>query len=721
MSNINAAQPITFVAAIRDMIQSLYGGGMPHDTYELLNFYKLIKSFNDAGPVQIVGVEGHGGALPQYDAINKRWPLKIAERITGALHKTIFQRPLIRGPFGVRLDALHYDDLEWTLQQMAIAGGAKKGHPVIFKLFEAQNRPEEYVASLKIIDDMRKSGYNVACEVAMVISDKPDLDADHYRGVAQSLLSPDLFRKNKIDPSVVAGFTLKDMIGGVKASTRTRSSINARNLTLIAMETATAFGDAMSSNKGRGRRQIKMYVGSHTHDIGNAVDFITEAGQTFSAHKAKHPRITEFQADVAADNFGFADLPKLVERLLGVGAMAEGMSAAQTKIWGQMRGFLDAAAERYAKFRIDTKKWPASLLEYGQLASGGLPYVEANGIKPFLGFVAKMNGQDGKPVGEEKAGEILRCIFSSINGVLASDLGNAHSVTPAMKLLNDLAINVMGTFLQSAEFKQIVSIGFNFSQPFSGEHERGWFRQHYTSFSNAAAMAYFCTPMPTPVNDNLLGMLRGKLFDHFFPKDYKLLQKVDASNTASMLKHLDEAKYAEVREALSQNLLNKDATRAILMADGVRPEGAEADAAYIEKVDFFVAAHIEVNRLPINHGVKPIRARKIEPAVQQFAEGHGGLRAARSGLGREDDVLRHGTFTGLLVRPRGAALAEVVRTLLTGTFAKHRGWPPAAMKENGNGHAANGNGEEAPNRPGIKGKPATVSPAVAGNQPTIRG
>lgn len=720
MSNITSTQPITFVAAIRDMIQSLYGGGMPHDTYEVLNFYKLIKDFNAAGAVQIVGVEGHGGALPQYDAINKRWPLKIAERITAALDRTIFQRPLIRGPFGVRLDALHYDDLEWTLQQMAISGGAQKGHRVIFKLFEAQNRPEEYVASLKIIDDMRKAGYNVACEVAMVISDKPDLDADHYRRVAQSLLSPSLFRKNKIDPAVVAGFTLKDMIGGVKASTRTSSSINARNLALIAMETATAFGDAMS----RGRKQISMYVGSHTHDIGNAVDFITEAGQTFSAHKAKHPRITEFQADVAADNFGFADLPKLVERLLGVGAMAEGMSAAQTKIWGQMKGFLDAAAERYAAFRIDTKKWPASLLEYGQLASGGLPYVEANGIKPYLNYVAKLAGPDGQPVGTEKAGEILRCVFASINGVLASDLGNAHSVTPAMKLLNDLTINVMGTFLQSAEFKTIVGVGGNFSQPFNDEQNKGWFRQHYASFSNAAAMAYFCTPMPTPVNDGLLGMLRGKLFEHFFPKDYKLLQKVDASNTASMLKHLDEAKYAEVREALSQNLLNKDGARAILMADGVRPEGAEAEAAYIEKVDFFVAAHIDVNRLPINHGVKPIRVRKIEPAVQNFAEGHGGLRAARSGLGREDDVVRHGTFTGLLVRPRGAALAEVVRTLLTGTFAKHRGWPPAAMKENGNGngHASNGNGAEVPTRPGIKGK----SEAVAGTttalgQPAVSG
>lgn len=711
-----ASAPIVYIAAIRDMIQSLYGAGMRHDEQELLQFYRRLAEFNDAGPVKIVGVEGHGGALPQYDAMKSRLSLKISERITKALGKTIFQRPLIRGPFGVNTRALHFDDLKWTLEQMAIAGGANQGHKVVFKLFEAQNRPEEYIASLKIIQAMRNAGMNVGVEVSMVISDKPGLNDAHYKGVAQSLLSPELFARHGIDPTIVAGFSLKDMIGGVKSSADAEgSTINARNLTMIAMDAMQKFA-AATDHHG-------MYMGWHTHEIGNAHNCLLEASQTFAAHRARFGVITEFQQDVTAPNLGFADLQKLTDAYAEQG-LGEGMNAAQKKIWGDMVGYLNSAAERLQKLRIDVSKWDKSLLEYGQLASGGLPYVEEHGIEQFRKHVAKMLDSNAGPESMERAGKILRCVFASINGVIDNDMGNAHSVTPAMKFINDLTVDVMTRYLNTPEFTALIaseasnkSIDEAFSKPIKDTAFMASVRTQYHHFSSRPmviqAVDYFCTPLPTPVSQEHLQLLRAKLFNHYFPTDYKQLAKVDATNTASMLKHLSEADYGRVRAQLAGQLLDKVAAKQTLLDAGV-PE---------KTADHFVARSIGVNSLPINDGVRPLLQTKVLPAVLKFIEATGGKLIRRLGLEPKDDTETHAGFAAMLLRPsQGRDLAGPVATMLQGIFTKRKGWNGAAMNSgypaNGNGHSngngSNGNGngshgtvDSSPSRPpGVKGKSA---------------
>ncbi len=697
-----SAAPIVYVGAIRDMIQSLYGGAMRHDNPELSKFFSRIAEFNAAGPVQIVGVEGHGGALPQYDVMNRRFPLKVAEHLTQALDKSIFQRPLIRGPFGVNLNALHSDDLGWMLEQMAVAGGADKGHKVIFKLFEAQNRPEEYVASLKLIQALRDKGLNVGVEVSMVISDKPGLNAEHYKGVAQSLLSTELFARYNIDPSIVAGFSLKDMIGGVKSSADAEgSTINARNLTAIAMEAMQKFATA-TNHSG-------MYLGWHTHDIGNALNCLLEAGKTFAELRGQSGAITQFQQDVTAMERGFSDLQALTDGHAAQGT-GDAMNDKQRAIWSEMIAHLSAAAEQHKDALIDVSNWDKRLLEYGQLASGGLPYVEKNGISPYQKYVASLIGPDGKPVGMQQAGQIVRCLFASTNGLIDNDLGNAHSVTPAMKLLNDLTINTMAGILMTPLFKERVAAGIDVSKPITDEAFVAAVRAGYKEFRSLPAMAYFCTPMPTPVSDEMLTHLRGKLFDHFFPTSYDALQKVDDTNSASMLKHLSEADYLRVREQMAGQLLDREGTKQTLLAAGVPEETAA----------LYAARNVAVNTLPINQGVRPVLASKVRPAVEQRIEAQKAENpAAPMGLSSKDNLVMHASFAALITRPgKGTVLAPLVTELMKPRrqLAKHSGWTNALSEVNGKGANGNGNGHgngslDKPVRPGIGGRAAAANAA----------
>lgn len=682
MSSYEARAPLRFVLPIRDMLQSLYGGMVPHNSSEILDIFSGLKQFNEAGPVQIAGVEGHGGALPQYDVLQERYPLATASSITKALDPSIIQRPLIRGPFGVTLNPLHQDDLKWALREIAEAGGAKAGHKVIFKLFEAQNRPVEYLDSLKIINQLRNEGYNVACEVAMVISDKPDLDAKHYEGIARNLLSADLLKKNDIDPLTIVGFSLKDMIGGVKASKpgQDASSINAQNLTLVSMKAIQSF----SNSTGQ-----ELYLGWHAHEIGNAVDCLSEAGQTFSNHRQNYPAVVEFQQDALMGSpdsskikdFGFADLEKLISRHAENG-IVEKMSPQQQEIWSGFKTKLYALATKheYRKSYIDAGKWSKDLLEYGQLASGGLPYVESNGIKPFIKHVAKMETSvgSGSMIGEERAAGILRCLFSSINGLLARDLGNAHSVTPAMKLLNDLTINVISSLLLKQNFIQKhLQSNKDWSQPLHDKSDHSAFREHYGSFRNAQALSYFCTPMPTEVKPDMLGLLRKKLFDYYFPVNFDALQRVTSNNSASMLRNRSEQEYKVIRAALSTRLLDKAGAEALLVENGVEQRVARD----------FAEMHIGVNSLPVNQGVKS-RLSQIESAVTKLIDATGGEFMIRKNLSSKLAAKRSILFSAMLLRPSpGEALPKIVADLARITpFRKYHfepggSWLPAPARD----------------------------------------
>jgi hypothetical protein len=215
--------------------------------------------------------------------------------------------------------------------------------------------------------------------------------------------------------------------------------------------------------------------------------------------------------------------------------------------------------------------------------------------------------------------------------------------------------------------------------------------------------------MPTPVSAKILGMLRTRLFNNFFPTDYAGLQKSPDNSSASLLKHLSEADYLRVRGELAGQLMDKEPAKAILIAAGV-PEQAASD---------FAARNIEVNRLPINHGVRAMRERKVEVAVDEAIEKTGGLTVRRPGLERGDNVRLHTTFAAMMLRPKpGMGLADEVASMFKGIFTKRKGWGGAVMETaNGNGNG-NGNGHYAtmpPPRPGVKGKGLAATPAT---QPT---
>lgn len=656
--------PLRFIIPIRDMLQSIYGGKVAHNSGEILSFYNRLKEFNEAGPVKIAGVEGHGGALPQYDVNNGRYPLAISEDVTDALDESFVQRPLIRGPFGVTLSPQSKEDLKHILREMAEAGGAKNGHKVVFKLFEAQNRPVEYLDSLKIISELKAEGYNVACEVAMVVSDKPGLDMRYYARVAESLLDAALFKREGIDPTIIEGFSIKDMIGKIKARQeewQDDMAINAKNLTLVAMNAIQYFSHATGQ---------KLYFGAHTHEIGNAIGYLAEIARTYDELRHFYPGVSELQLDAlmgspdptVIKNFGFADLELLLESLEGV---TPNMSDKQKAIWADMKQLMLQLHNRYSHAYIDASKWSKEQLEYGELASGGVPDAEGFIEKCFLDRIAAMTTSDGVVIGKEKAHEISRCLFASINGLLSNDLGCAHSVTPAMKLLNKLTVNVGMALLDNPDFAQrYLHPDAQWNGVLKGDADKDLFRKHYEAFADVEAMAYFCTPMPTEVPEGLLGLMRRKLFWAYF-KDYEALQTELESNSATMLKGLSKERYNNLRAELAGHLLDKKAVVKLLVQYGIPREKAKA----------FAASHIGINECPVNHGVKPRRER-IRSSVAAFIKKTGGHILVRAGLKPGVDALRYIVFSAMIMKPRpGEAIALPVTKLARQTPFRSAGVP----------------------------------------------
>ncbi|HEU0116992.1 MAG TPA: hypothetical protein VFR09_00025 [Alphaproteobacteria bacterium] len=675
METATPSPDFRFVMPIRDMVQSIYGGKIAHNDPTFLYIFSNLKKFNDAGPVKFAAIEGHGGAVPQYDMLNDRYPLITAENMTAALDPSINQRPLIRGPFGITLDPKHKDDLDYLLRQMAEAGGAKKGHHVTFKLFEAQNRPAEYLDSLEIITKLRQEGYDVGCEVAMVVSDKPDLDMSYYKEAAAGLLNPELFASRGIDPAAIEGFSAKDMIGGIRASRAddTGATINARNLAHVMM-------DAMQ-NFTRQTGQ-KLYLGWHSHQIGNGVDCVVEAGVTFHKERAAYPEITEFQQDAlmrsldtsVVRDYGFIDLERLLQRYRDAGIM-EGMNDAQYEIWDDFKEKMMDLATRHREDYIDVSKWSRELLEYGQLASGGMAFVEKQIIGGYIGFIARQEMEDASgrrvPVGTDKAGRILRCLFASMNGAIARDMGNAHSVTPAMLCLNKLAAEAMTALMKDEDRVQkiISSSRSSWDLPLRGPEWRDIFRGFYEGFKDVKSMGYFCTPMPTPLSEDMLGRLRRKLYEAHYPMDYAKLADVPHNNSASMLKGIGEEKYYALREEMVGNLLDKEKTFEILTRYGIDPNVARD----------FVTSHIGIDELPVNHRAKSYLGR-IREAAEKLVRDTGGPSFKRRGLWKTGrDLVDHIVFGAMVNRePTGGLLPHKLKIMVArlafkpeGSWAKH--------------------------------------------------
>jgi hypothetical protein len=609
------------------MIQSLFGGSMPHDAAPLLDIVRALGYFNRSGGIQISAIEGHGGALLQYDVMNGRPPLATARNLTRNLDPSIATRPLIRGPFGVGLRALHEDDLYYMLRELAVAHGSLEGHHVNFRLFEAQNREDEHIQSLRILSRLREEGHNVSCQVDMVYSSKRSLGVDYYEATAAKLLNAATFKEKGINPEIISGFGLKDMIGGLRADRHANGGVTARQATKIIMKAADRFV--------REAKVAPIAIAMHQHEIGNAVDAQAEAGDTFLRHRANYPGVSELLQDALFDGTGFPCMRALVAAY-GTYGHDLGLSEKQRNMIRTFEAHIAQSFGAYSFAQVDMNNWPKELLEYGQLASGGVPYVDTL-LKGYeKGIARDILDKNGQPIDADKAGALLRCLFVSINGVLLEDLGSAHSVTPAMKLANDLTMLVAISVLRTDFLQKLATSDADLSKPIIGQD--GFFRLHYDAMKNPAAMAYFCTPMPKSVDFKTLKLLREGLFDLYFPEDSAKLREVPDKYAASMLKHLSAEEYTDVRMKLRAALMDEDKASDILTA-------ARVDAATAQG---FVHRYADVNRASLTEGVRTIR-----PRAESMVDAVEGLQISRG-----DAV-----FGAMLMKPHGTGMDSAARNM----------------------------------------------------------
>ncbi|MDX1923092.1 MAG: hypothetical protein SFW65_08200 [Alphaproteobacteria bacterium] len=555
------------VLVIRDWSQSSYGNRIPLNHEKLDLFYDLVGQFNQAGPAKITAIEGPSGAQPQRDVMLGRPPLESIVHMDKKLPPDVEMRLLVRGPFAVGLEALHEDDLTYVLETMAQKAGAQnkgdvKGRPVVFRLFEAQNNPEEYAATLRILTAMRAKGYNVSCELAICYTADDSFTSEHYRHLFERALIA-----QAVDPDVISRISIKDMIGQLNDKPGEVKDGNAYSVTNVLLMIAEQF-------KEKYNRVLE--IGIHTHQTDDALGANTMAAAAAVSHikhnEGREAAISRLTLDSIPGGRGFADTKALMVQAakFGYGAMP---SEAQLEILDRMEGVI-AKLER--AYRADSNIFTGEELRYARLPGGAVPSAMVYAINPLAqSFMAK-----GLAETESAAMMMAARAFLDVNRRLSIDFGNASSVTPGALYLTLCSKVVIEAMLERGFFKRMKSMGLDLTKRFS---QHGLLtgllddiRDYYDALRDMPdkrPTAYFRGQMPQEVDPRLLKHICYNYLSGLLPEAY----------AQSALKDVvPERSYLAVRRHLLSDPADKSKARAFL-----RRAKVPAD-----KIEAFVEAHI---------------------------------------------------------------------------------------------------------------------------------
>ena len=585
---------IKYNLTLRDWIQSLFGNRIPPDHPLLLELLGLIPSFNAAGPVLISSVEGPSGAQPQVDVMCGRSPLGSIRATNKALQNAddlnTEIRLLVRGPFGVGLKALHENDLEKVLTKMAEAAGARKGRPVVFKLFEAQNNPVEYLATLQILSRLRKQGINVACEVSFCYTADKDFNATYFEAIARELLFDD-----RIDPAIVRRVGIKDMTGYAHSGCRQGrlEEGNAAQMMHCLMPVLRDFKDRRGINV-----EFELEAALHTHEPGQKGQAV---GANVAASKAVtnaireangNPPVSALVVDVIPGGRAFADMLAVMQRNADEGHGPQ-PSEKQIALARQMEGLIKRLETFYSYTTPAAGLWTDDQLYHARLPGGAVTAAYTAAVLPTITALRRKY----PAINEAAAKRLAADLFVHINRRIARDNGNASSVTPGAKHIYTLTNVVMQAMVQEGFVEEINTQGIDLTALTPTDKdgnvlggELPWTDRIAKSYNaiettvikdnNAAVYEtceYFRSRMPMDVHNDLLTMYARLHLE-------KILPEKPPEDAALMIPH---EKWEEFRSALLANVTNKERAKALRMAWGA----SEAEAAA------FVAEHIGVNVL----------------------------------------------------------------------------------------------------------------------------
>ncbi len=555
------------VIVIRDWSQSSYGNRVPLNHEKLDQFYKLIGAFNDAGPVKITAVEGPSGAQPQRDVMLGRPPLESIVHMDKKLARDVEMRLLVRGPFAVGLEALHEDDLTFVLETMAQKAGAvpegdKPGRKVVFRLFEAQNNPDEYAATLRILTAMRARGYNVSCELAICYTADDSFTSEHYRHLFERALI-----NQTIDPNVITRISVKDMIGQLNDKPGEVKDGNAYSVTNVMLMIAEQFKEKY----GR-----VLEIGVHTHQTDYALGASTMAAAAAVSHikhnDGKEAAISRLTLDSIPGGRGFADTKALIIQAAKFGYGPQPTDA-QIEILDRLESIIHKLERAY---KADANGFTGEELRYARLPGGAVPSAMDYAInKLATGFVS-----EGLADNLGSATQMASRAFLDVNRRLSIDFGNASSVTPGALFLTICSKAVIEAMLDRGFFKRMRSMGLNLSKRFS---QQGLLtgllddiRDYYDALrdmQDPRPAAYFRGQMPQEVEPRLLKHICYNYLSKLLPEGYQ----------QSALKDIvTERAYPAVRRHLLSDPADKDKARVFLK----RAKGAP------EKIEAFIEAHI---------------------------------------------------------------------------------------------------------------------------------
>ncbi len=418
---VDVSDKVSLVLVPRDESQSEFGNKIPlnHEIFTKL-WYPAIGKFNASGKLKIGAVETSCGAHPQVNILSGIHPLPVMRDTHRALPKDVPARLLVRGPFGVGLNALADEDLYVVLKQLALASGAADGRKVIFKLFEAQNNPKEHEASIKILKLLKQEGLDIECEGAISYTAEPEHPVEEYQGHVADFIAND--NKHFLDTdSVLTTVSLKDMIGGLDSKRRNKDVQSYADAEIL----VNSFINEIEK-QGKGPNDIAIAI--HCHETGYATEANVAAAiaAVESGYKIK--------LDVMAGGRGFAQALAVIEGLREQGYDA-GISAEQEEILRKMAERFETLAELHEEYQLDPTQISMEDRRNSHIPGGAVPTTISRHIIP-LARELKIPVKDIIEAVENAAKDLGLPKDTATETIVYymrqawRELGNPHSVTP---------------------------------------------------------------------------------------------------------------------------------------------------------------------------------------------------------------------------------------------------------------------------------------------------
>ncbi len=628
-------QKLRFVFTLRDWNQSLWGNQIPLNHPWLLEIFQELAKFNAAGPLQFFGYEGSSGAQPQKDVMFGRSPLQALRDIDEVADKNLAVRLLVRGPFGVGVTPYHVDDLAFMYEAMAKAAGAKsvgtngsgvKGRQVIFKLFEAQNRSREHIATLQALSQLRKTGkYNIGCELAVCYSNGDQFDMAYYREVAEQIIN------QTIDPELIVGTNLKDMGGILRAHADGKP--DAEKLALLLVDIA----------KKQAEKGHQHYVSVHAHNIG-----YSDQSNAAAAVAALSQGAT-INLDVMGDGKqGFSGIPDILKHINDSkwrtqnGLPEFALTNEQMRILGVINEKMAKVSQLYQKYAIRIAElWTPEQLERGNVPSGAVPsyYEMVKLVAPGLAqklyektkaeleqqkldpdvIAKRLSGQYGDGPKSEKSVKLSEKIMADLAIAVSQSFSmGIHSVTPGALFIAQLTKDVLmamnkratgsgGQTLITELLDQQPALDLSKELP---PEFQARIVDYIPNIAYMPALDYIRGEMPVKVNPHLLRHAVRQHLVHILPEAYE---------TRTVFKELNATDYAALRNTLSAELLNVPLDRIKQVAtsalDGFMKDrqfynehGQVIQVDVPQLIKGFVDQHVGQNVLRVDNSTKPFRA-----------------------------------------------------------------------------------------------------------------